>query len=153
VLSPAQVLCFMDCQSRWFYKYVLNLPDPKNSGLALGIAVHAALAFNFAQKVDSGCDLPMGEVLSHFEQDWDAVSAETEFRDEEDPVQLAAQGRTADGKVHGRARAFDKPRCGRSQRRGKYRRHKSARPAGSGGEIGPSSGCQNHVPKVHVDLA
>jgi len=47
----------MDCQARWFYKYVLNLPDPKNSGLALGIAVHAALAFNFAQKIESGFHL------------------------------------------------------------------------------------------------
>src|ERR1035441_1747888 len=43
VLSPSQVRCFFDCQARWWFKYGLQLPERKNSSLALGLAVHQAL--------------------------------------------------------------------------------------------------------------
>src|ERR1700676_183384 len=39
VLSPSQVRCFFDCPARWWFKYGLQLPERKNSSLALGLAV------------------------------------------------------------------------------------------------------------------
>ena len=59
LLSPSQVRTFMDCQARWFFKYVERLPDPQTSSLALGKAVHAAIAENFAQKIETKEDLEL----------------------------------------------------------------------------------------------
>jgi hypothetical protein len=49
VLSPSQVRCFFDCPARWWFKYGLQLPERKNSSLALGLAVHQALEVNFRE--------------------------------------------------------------------------------------------------------
>ena len=59
VLSPSQVRCFMDCQARWWFKHGLRYPDSPTGKIALGRAVHAALAQNFAQKIESYEDLPI----------------------------------------------------------------------------------------------
>ena len=50
VLSPSQVRCFFDCPARWWFKYGLQLPERKNSSLALGLAVHQALEVNFRRE-------------------------------------------------------------------------------------------------------
>ena len=92
VLSPSQVRCFMDCQVRWWFKYGLQYPDPPTGNLALGRAVHAALARNFEQKMQSYEDLPFSGVVALFRQAWAAEREETEFRDDEDPLELARCG-------------------------------------------------------------
>lgn len=92
VLSPSQVRAFMDCPTRWWYKYGLNLPEPKNSNLSLGIAVHAAIETNFRQKLTSLCDLPDAETTAAFHESWDALGDETEFREDESPAELAGTG-------------------------------------------------------------
>jgi putative RecB family exonuclease len=94
VLSPSQVRCFMDCQVRWWFKYGLRYPDPLTGNLALGRAVHAALAQNFEQKMQSYEDLPTLGVNALFRQAWAAEREETEFRDDEDPQELARCGET-----------------------------------------------------------
>ena len=70
VLSPSQVRCFMDCQMRWWFKYVLKCADPATGKMALGRAVHAALTQNFAQKVETQEDLPVTGVLALFRDAW-----------------------------------------------------------------------------------
>src|SRR5580698_7260471 len=92
MLSPTQVRCFMDCHARWWFKYNLRLPDPPNGNLALGRAVHSALAQNFAQKVETYEDLPVSGVLALFRDDWALECGQAEFRDDEDPAQLAFAG-------------------------------------------------------------
>jgi hypothetical protein len=92
VLSPSQVRCLMDCSARWWYKYGLQISEPQNGNLAIGSAVHAAIAFNFSEKIATGKDQPIGEVLSHYAQDWEAVSAKAEFRDDENPAELERAG-------------------------------------------------------------
>jgi RecB family exonuclease len=91
-LSPTQVRCFMDCHARWWFKYILNEPDPPNGNLALGRAVHAALTQNFAQKVETFEDLEPTGVLALFREAWSIESEQTGFRDDEDPGQLARTG-------------------------------------------------------------
>ena len=93
ICSPSQVRTLMDCSARWMFRYLLQLPEPQNGNLALGTAVHAALAYNFKPKVKSGADLPIGEVLSHFDQAWDQAQNEATFRDDENPKELGASGR------------------------------------------------------------
>ena len=89
VLSPSQVRCFMDCQARWWFKHGLRYPDPPTGKIALGRAVHASLAQNFTQKMESYEDLPISGVLALFRQAWTIECEQTEFRDDEDPAELA----------------------------------------------------------------
>jgi RecB family exonuclease len=92
ILSPTQIRSFMDCHARWWFKYVLGHPDPPNGNLILGRAVHAALAQNFAQKIETYEDLPVTGVLALFRQAWESERDQVEFRDDEDPRQLACAG-------------------------------------------------------------
>ncbi len=92
VLSPSQVRCFMDCQIRWWFKYGLKVPDAPTGNMALGRAVHSALCENFAQKVDTREALPTPGVVALFREAWVNEREQTEFRDEENPQELAATG-------------------------------------------------------------
>jgi CRISPR/Cas system-associated exonuclease Cas4 (RecB family) len=92
VLSPSQVRSFMDCQIRWWFKYGLKVPDPATANMALGRAVHSAIGENFAQKVDTREDLPTEGVVAIFREAWANEIEQTEFRDEENPHELAATG-------------------------------------------------------------
>ena len=98
VLSPTQLRCFMDCHARWWFKYSLKEPDPPNGNLALGRAVHWALTRNFAQKVETYEDLPLSGVLALFREAWALERDQAEFRDDEDPSQLAFSGEELVGK-------------------------------------------------------
>jgi CRISPR/Cas system-associated exonuclease Cas4 (RecB family) len=82
----------MDCQVRWWFKYGLRYPDLPSGKLALGRAVHAALAQNFEQKIESYEDLPISGVVALFREAWAVERDQTEFRDDEDPAELAACG-------------------------------------------------------------
>ena len=92
VLSPTQVRCFMECQTRWWFKYGLKYTDPPTGNLALGRAVHSSLGHNFAQKVETSEDLPTAGVLALFREAWAMEREQTEFRDDENPKELAATG-------------------------------------------------------------
>jgi CRISPR/Cas system-associated exonuclease Cas4 (RecB family) len=94
MLSPSQVRSFMDCQARWWFKHGLRYPDPSTGKMALGRAVHAALGENFAQKIESCEDLPFAGVIALFRDAWAFEREQTEFRDDEDPAELAACGET-----------------------------------------------------------
>ena len=92
VLSPSQVRCFMDCQVRWWFKYCLKYPDLPTSKMALGRAIHAALAANFAEKMETHEDLPTVGVVALFREAWANEREDVDFRDDEDPRELAAVG-------------------------------------------------------------
>src|ERR1700719_5285970 len=92
LLSPSQVRCFMDCQIRWWFKYGLKVPDAPTGNMALGRAVHSALCENLAQKVDTREDLPTPGVVALFRDAWVNEREQIEFRDEENPQELAAIG-------------------------------------------------------------
>jgi CRISPR/Cas system-associated exonuclease Cas4 (RecB family) len=92
VLSPSQVRCFMECQTRWWFKYGLKCPDPPTANLALGRAVHAALGHNFAQKMETYEDLPAEGVQALFRESWRTECEQVEFQNDEDPRQLGAIG-------------------------------------------------------------
>src|ERR1700694_396344 len=92
LLSPSQVRCFMDCQVRWWFKYGLKYPDPPTGKMVLGRAVHAALAQNFVQKLDTYEDLPVPGVRAIFRDSWVTEREQAEFRDDEDPSDLALCG-------------------------------------------------------------
>ncbi len=92
VLSPSQVRCFMDCQVRWWFKYRIKIPDQPTSKMALGRAIHAPLAQNFAQKIDTHEDLPSFGVVCLFREAWAMEREQVDFRDDEDPHELECCG-------------------------------------------------------------
>jgi hypothetical protein len=89
-LSPSQVNTFLDCQARWYYGHVLNLPDPPTGSQALGRAVHRAAAVAIRAEVD-------GETISEADAGELARIAigvelrEAELREEEDAGALSSQ--------------------------------------------------------------
>jgi CRISPR/Cas system-associated exonuclease Cas4 (RecB family) len=82
----------MDCHARWWFKYALKQPDPPNGNLILGRAVHSALTQNFAQKMETYEDLPLSGVLALFRESWAIERDQAEFRDDEEPSELARAG-------------------------------------------------------------
>jgi hypothetical protein len=92
VLSPTQVRTFLSCSARWWFKYGLSLPEPKNSALALGCAVHRALEANFREKVETKRDLDTLGVVAPFRAAWQEQTRQAEFRHEEDPAEIGKMG-------------------------------------------------------------
>ena len=92
VLSPSQVRCFFDCQARWWFKYGLQLPERKNSSLALGLAVHQALEVNFREKIETREDLETTGVVCVFREAWMEQVPETVFTPDESQGDLRRLG-------------------------------------------------------------
>src|ERR1022692_4545374 len=91
-LSPSQVRCFLDCPARWWFKYRLQLPERKNSSLALGLAVHQALEVNFREKLETQEDLETTGVLIVFREAWMEQVPQTDFTPDESQGDLRRLG-------------------------------------------------------------
>jgi hypothetical protein len=92
VLSPTQVQTFLDCSAKWWCRYGLRLPEPKTSTMALGSALHEALADNFRQKIETRENLDVCGVTALFRQSWSRQIEETALQPEEDLRQLRFVG-------------------------------------------------------------
>jgi CRISPR/Cas system-associated exonuclease Cas4 (RecB family) len=92
VLSPSQVRCFFDCPARWWFKYGLQLPEQKNSSLALGLAVHQALEVNFREKIETREDLETAGVVCVFREAWMEQVPQTVFTSDESQGDLRRMG-------------------------------------------------------------
>ncbi|MGH9667432.1 MAG: PD-(D/E)XK nuclease family protein [Bryobacteraceae bacterium] len=95
LLSPSQVACFTDCSAKWWFKYGLKMPDPKNANLALGIAVHESIGQYFrARMAGAAADLEPEDAAAAFEHAWARqLEGDTVLRDEDDPEEIRATGR------------------------------------------------------------
>lgn len=83
---------YLSCGFKWFCRHVLRLPDPKTGALLQGSCVHAALGENFAQKIETRRDLRATGVQAIYRDCWGTLVKETEFRDDEEPDTLKAEG-------------------------------------------------------------
>jgi putative RecB family exonuclease len=90
VLSPSQVRTFMDCSARWWYKYGLNLPDPKGSSLVRGIVVHR-MAEIFLRAQFRGETPESADLAGIFDQVWEETAADGSFQPSEDLELLKRQ--------------------------------------------------------------
>lgn len=94
LLSPSQVGCFTDCQARWWFKYGVRLPDPKNANLALGIAVHESLGLYFRARMEGVDDLEPADIAAVFEHAWARqLEGDTVLRDDDNPAEILQTGR------------------------------------------------------------
>lgn len=92
VLSLSQLYTFMDCPARWMFSKLRGLPDPPNSNLAKGSAVHEALLRNMAEKVTTETDMPVDQVLEVYQAAWDGQTDQVEFAPDENPEAIRDDG-------------------------------------------------------------
>lgn len=92
ILSPSQVNTFLECAAKWYFKYLIRLPDPVNSSLALGRAVDNALSHYFRTKAEGEAP-PAADVVDAYDLAWADQEAEVTFTDDEKPDELHDLGR------------------------------------------------------------
>jgi CRISPR/Cas system-associated exonuclease Cas4 (RecB family) len=92
VLSPSQVNTFLECPAKWYYRYMLELPEPVTSSLALGRAVDEALSYNFRWKAETREDLPASDVLQAFDCAFAEQMAEAQLAEGESAEHLHELG-------------------------------------------------------------
>jgi hypothetical protein len=92
ILSPTQLFTFTDCQARYWFRYGLRLPDPKNANLALGIAVHAAIAWYLRHRIAGGTIEP-ADAVERFSCELGQQLEDAELRETDDVPEIHATGR------------------------------------------------------------
>ena len=100
ILSPSTCNGYLGCGAKVYFRKVAKLPDPPTGALTMGSAVHAAIGANFEQKLETCKDLPAAGAQAIYNDAWDRLvagehekgSLPTEFREDENPDELKAQG-------------------------------------------------------------
>lgn len=104
VLSPSSANTYLGCSAKWYFRKIEKLPDPASGALTQGKAVHAAIGANLEQKLETKRDLAPIGVQAIYNDAWSLLvrgespdrsgkpELPTEFRDDEDPEELKAQG-------------------------------------------------------------
>jgi len=72
-ISHSQVSNFDKCELQWWLKYVKGIQKPPTVYMLLGQCYHKALALNFEQKLLTGVDLPVDDVLERFSSAFDTA--------------------------------------------------------------------------------
>ena len=67
-ISASQVSWFLKCPLAYKHQYIDDIGDKFKGNIytAFGSAIHAALEYNFKQKITSKKDLPINDVLKKF---------------------------------------------------------------------------------------
>lgn len=88
ILSPSQVSTWIGCSARSAFAKVYGLKEPPTVASAIGKAIHVGLGTNFAQKIESGVDLPAEDVAAIADRVWRDESADVRFDAKQDPAEL-----------------------------------------------------------------
>jgi len=94
ILSPSSASQYLGCSAKYFYRKVAKIDDPPTGALTLGSSVHAAITEHFLQNIETRRDLDAIGVAAIYKAEWDKRAKQTEFRDDEDPAEMKAQGLT-----------------------------------------------------------
>jgi len=82
-LSPSSINMFLRCQYQWYLRYVEGLKVPPKSALVVGLAFHKGEEVNFSQKVETGEDLPLDDVLDAYDTEFEQRAEEVEEWEED----------------------------------------------------------------------
>lgn len=75
VLSASSVTTFLRCGQQWFYAYVAGIKAPPSLKAVRGIAVHRAVEVDMRQKLETGADLRVDEMLDAYDTSWGEETA------------------------------------------------------------------------------
>lgn len=95
----SEIKTFLMCGMKWKFLYVDKLRRPRRAAASIGSSADAAISANLAQKVKSGVDLPLGEVLEICSKDFNERAKDTIW-DEEDTAGPAKDSVIACVKLH-----------------------------------------------------
>jgi RecB family exonuclease len=91
VLSPSQASTFLSCQARWYFRYMVGLPDPAGGGAVRGKAVHSVIEYAMRAKM-AGVVLEAGALLDAWDAAWDQAAEGAEFQSCDDIEALKVSG-------------------------------------------------------------
>jgi hypothetical protein len=99
-VSPSMLSKFVECPREFQQRYLLDQPERPAENLTLGSAVHAAIELNMRQKIETGVDLPLTQVIEWYD---DLGFAETVRNDEQkNEIEIVWDTSYEDTKTRGR---------------------------------------------------
>src|ERR1700741_2198616 len=81
----SEIKTFLMCGKKWEFQYVQKIKRPKRAAASIGNSVDIAVSANLAQKVTSGIDMPVGQVLEICSKDFDERVKDIVFDEEDKP--------------------------------------------------------------------
>ena len=91
-ISISQIRTYLRCPLEYRFRYIDGLYVPQSGAVALGKSIHRALEYNFRQKIDSGHDLPLKDVVDVFNDTYDFLMEDTELDKGENAEELRKEG-------------------------------------------------------------
>lgn len=91
VLSASSIATFLRCGRQWEFAYVYAIKSPPTVRLVVGSAAHEAVELNYRQKMDTGEDLPVGDVKDAFSDAYDRLIVDV--MPEEDEKESPGEGK------------------------------------------------------------
>lgn len=73
VFSASSVNTYIRCGKQWEFAYVYGIKSPPSLRAVIGMAAHEAVEINYRQKMASGVDLPVDDVLDAFSDAFDRI--------------------------------------------------------------------------------
>jgi len=68
-LSPSSLKLLVECPREWQQRYLHDRPERPAEALVVGSAFHAAMERNMSQKISSGVDLPVAELIEWYDDE------------------------------------------------------------------------------------
>jgi CRISPR/Cas system-associated exonuclease Cas4 (RecB family) len=89
----SEIKTFLKCGKQWEFRYLLGIKTPPNAARTIGSAVDKAVTHNLVQKVKTGQDVSMEEVLDTYATDFTTRAQETEWGEDrpDDQKDIGAQ--------------------------------------------------------------
>jgi len=81
----SEIKMFLMCGMSWVFRYVDKIKMPGSAAAMIGNCVDTGVSANFAQKVTSGADMPLDQVLQTCSEEFEKRLPETVFDEEEQP--------------------------------------------------------------------
>jgi putative RecB family exonuclease len=79
-LSFSSIAMYQACPQKWFYRYVVGLPEQtKSASLVFGAAVHSALQRHFDELLATGEAARLDDLMGAFRSTWQAESKHVKF--------------------------------------------------------------------------
>lgn len=91
-ISVSQIKTYLRCPLEYRFRYIDGLYVPQSGAITLGKSVHRALEYNFRQKIDSGKDAPLKDIVDVFNDAYDHLLEDTELEQGENAENLRREG-------------------------------------------------------------
>lgn len=92
VLSGSSLSTYLRCGLQWEFAYVKRIRRPPRVRMVIGTATHAAIETNYRQKVETGQDMPLADVLDAFSDSYDLEIMDVDEYEDEDIGEAKDQG-------------------------------------------------------------